>query len=437
MSTRATLPIAGLAAALLAVLVAAGVATSPAAAHPPDPVPPTDGALSWGDNNAGQLGDGSTAERHVPGPVSLPDNAALTQLDAGVSHTLALTLEGRVLAWGDNGAGQLGDGSTDPSTAPVEVALPEGVTVTQVAAGSDHGLALTSDGRVLAWGSNAVGQLGDGTTTDRTTPVEVQLPEDVTVTRLSAGEGHSLALTDDGRVLAWGGNVDGQLGDGTTTNSNVPVEVDTDLPAGQRVVRLAAGWWYSLALTTGRVATDTSLTADPTEAAPGDDVALTATVTCTGATSTGTVTFLDGRTELGTAPLDGSGAASLTTNRLGIGEHRIRARYDGDDTCGPSISDPVTVTVAEAPPTTTEPPTTTQPTPPAPSPTDRPQPTTSDVAPVAPTPPSGASPSTPDATPHDPLAATGVPAGALTAGALALIAAGLGLTLWARRRRDH
>lgn len=248
MSTRATLPISGLAATLLAVLVAAGVATSPAAAHPPEPVPPTDGALSWGDNGAGQLGDGSTAERDVPGPVSLPDDAALTQLDAGVSHTLGLTLDGRVLAWGDNGAGQLGDGSTDPSTTPVEVALPEDVTVTQVAAGSDHGLALTSDGRVLAWGSNAVGQLGDGTTTtDRTTPVEVQLPEGVTVIRLSAGEGHSLALTDDGRVLAWGGNVDGQLGDGTQLTRSTPVEVE--LPAGAEITGISAGRNHSLAVT--------------------------------------------------------------------------------------------------------------------------------------------------------------------------------------------
>ncbi|MCP2251827.1 Regulator of chromosome condensation (RCC1) repeat-containing protein [Prauserella aidingensis] len=152
MSTRATLPIAGLATALLAVLVAAGVATSPAAAHPPDPVPPTDGALSWGDNNAGQLGDGSTAERHVPGPVSLPDNAALTQLDAGVSHTLALTLDGRVLAWGGNIDGQLGDGTQLNRSTPVEVELPAAAEITDISAGRNHSLAVTSGGGVLAWG---------------------------------------------------------------------------------------------------------------------------------------------------------------------------------------------------------------------------------------------------------------------------------------------
>ena len=105
------------------------------------------------------------------------------------------------------------------------VRKPDGHTIVAIAAGNNHSLALSSDGTVLAWGRNTEGQLGDGTTTSRTTPVAVRLPDGVTVTDIAAGGDHSLAPTSTGSALAWGGNDFGQLGDGTTTNRTTPVVV--------------------------------------------------------------------------------------------------------------------------------------------------------------------------------------------------------------------
>jgi alpha-tubulin suppressor-like RCC1 family protein len=308
-------------------------------------------ALAWGDNSVGQLGDGTTTRSSTPVQVHLPAGVTVTQVSAG-SHSLAVTSDGRVLAWGFNFFGQLGDGTTTTRLTPVEVALPTGVTVTQVAAGAFHSLAVTSDGHALAWGINISGQLGDGTTTRSSTPVQVHLPAGVTATQVSAGSAHSLAVTSDGRVLAWGDNGSGQLGDDSTTDSAIPVQVD--LPAGVTVTQVAAGGNHSLAL--AQRESSTSLTATPAQATPGTPITLTAKVTCAGATPTGTVTFLDGTTRIGTGTLDTTGTATLTTTSLSLGAHTITARYDGDGTCAASTSDPVTVTITTQPTTPTTPP---------------------------------------------------------------------------------
>src|SRR6185312_9548556 len=99
--------------------------------------------------------------------------------------------------------------------------------------GGQFTVVLTSAGRVLAWGSNAFGQLGDGTTASRHAPVRVRIPAGVTVTAISAGYNSALALTKSGRVLAWGGNVSGQLGNGTTKRRLKPFYVS--LPAHAKI----------------------------------------------------------------------------------------------------------------------------------------------------------------------------------------------------------
>ncbi len=211
------------------------------------------GALfAWGWNIVGQLGNGSTNGSSVPVKVRLPRGAKVTAAAAGFAHSVALTSTGAVLAWGKNYNGDLGNGSTTDSSVPVTVHLPAGTKVTAVAAGGEHNLAVTLTGAVLAWGYGADGQLGNGGTGSSGTPVPVSLPTGIKVTAVAAGALHSLAVTSTGGVLAWGYNGDGELGDGSKTNSNVPVKVK--LPSGTKVIAVAAGGYYSLALTsTGAV----------------------------------------------------------------------------------------------------------------------------------------------------------------------------------------
>jgi alpha-tubulin suppressor-like RCC1 family protein len=196
--------------------------------------------LNCGKNDDGELGNGATTDSDVPVKVDLPAGTKVTAVVAGAGHSLAVTSAGAVIAWGLDLFGALGNGSTGGSSAtPVTVTLPVGTRVTAVAAGSLHSLALTSTGSVFAWGYNADGELGDGGTANTDVPVKVDLPAGTKVTAIAAGGYYSLAVTSTGSVFAWGYNADGELGDGGTANSPVPVKVK--LPAGTKVKAVAAG----------------------------------------------------------------------------------------------------------------------------------------------------------------------------------------------------
>ena len=209
------------------------------------------GVLGWGDDEEGELGNGEVSGSPVTSPVtvSLPSGTSVTQVAAGTDDFgLALTSSGQVLAWGDNLFGQLGNGTTTSSDTPVPVSLPSGVTVTQIAAGGGVGYALTSTGAVYAWGYGPGGALGDGSTASSGTPVAVSLPSGTSITEIAGGGSFALALTSAGQVLAWGGGGSGQLGDGSTANSDVPVSVS--LPSGTSARQIAAGGSFGLAATT-------------------------------------------------------------------------------------------------------------------------------------------------------------------------------------------
>lgn len=204
------------------------------------------GVTCVGDNDRGQLGDGTTDDSSAPVNAQLPAGRTATAVAAGRSHSCALLDDGSVSCWGLNQNGQLGDGTADTSATPVAVQLPTGRTARAIAAGDLHTCAILDDGSATCWGYNGDGGLGDGTDTDFSPPVAVQLPAGRTVAAITAGSAHSCAILDDATATCWGANYVGQLGNGTTDDSSTPAAVQ--LPAGRTVTAITAGQAHVCAL---------------------------------------------------------------------------------------------------------------------------------------------------------------------------------------------
>ena len=189
-----------------------------------------DSLKCWGYNTHGRLGDGASTNQTTPVAVNLGDGRTVKDVQFGNYHTCAILDDDSLKCWGNNGSGQLGDGTTTnrSSSSPAAVNLGDGRIAKSILLGENHTCAILDDNSLKCWGLNSQGQLGGGTTTSRSSPTTVNLGTDRTAKMVSLGGGHTCAILDDDSLKCWGNNGSGQLGDGTTTNRSSPAAVDLD-----------------------------------------------------------------------------------------------------------------------------------------------------------------------------------------------------------------
>ncbi len=201
----------------------------------------------WGaDNYLHSVVSAPTAQDLVPVKVAFPSGvSSWVAVAAGYLHSLAIGNNGVIYAWGLNNDGQLGNGTTTNSATLVQVKLPSGVTATQIACGVYHSLALGSDGNVYAWGDNTYGELGNGTTTNSDVPMKVSFPSGFTPVKIYAYAYNNYVIGSDGSVYAWGANGQGQFGLGNSTSQLTPVKVP--LPSGvTKCVGMYGGYYFAI-----------------------------------------------------------------------------------------------------------------------------------------------------------------------------------------------
>ena len=207
-------------------------------------VSPSRTVKCWGGNKAGQLGDGTTNDRLVATPVAGLDDGIIA-LSAGAFHTCAVTVQGAVKCWGENDSGQLGDGTTINRHVPTQVSgLTSGIVA--IAAGGLHTCAVSAEGSVKCWGSGELGQLGPNTQKAVLVPTQVR-PLEEGMQAVSTGAMHSCAITPIGGVRCWGANLGGMLGNDAFDASAIPVHVPG---LRSKVVAMSAGSMHTCALTT-------------------------------------------------------------------------------------------------------------------------------------------------------------------------------------------
>ncbi len=182
----------------------------------------TGAAYCWGSNWASETGTGR-GRQNIEEPAPVEGGLLFSALAAGEKHTCGLTRDGQAYCWGDNGSGQLGDGSRSERNRPVAVGT--SLRFTAIAAGAAHSCALTRDGRAYCWGNNDSGQLGNGTAVRSAEPAAVA--GDDRFESISAGASHTCGLTTANEMRCWGGNGRGQVGDGSQTNRPRPVAPTT------------------------------------------------------------------------------------------------------------------------------------------------------------------------------------------------------------------
>lgn len=203
----------------------------------------TDGTLwAWGLNNAGQLGDGTNNPSSIV-PVQIGAGNNWQFISAGPEHSMAIKTDGTLWAWGRNSEAQLGDGTNNNSNVPVQIGTDNNWVA--VCTGSEHTLAKKSNGTLWAWGGNTYGQCGNAAPPNSVaTPLQIGTATDWQT--ISTGSYHSMAIKTDGTAWGWGINTLGQIGDGTNTDKIIPTQIDINTDWSQ----IASGWSYTLAIKT-------------------------------------------------------------------------------------------------------------------------------------------------------------------------------------------
>jgi alpha-tubulin suppressor-like RCC1 family protein len=178
---------------------------------------------AWGYNSSGQLGDGTVISRSSPAQIGALTNWAQVAAGPanGTNHNASVKTDGTLWTWGYNSSGQLGDGTTVSKSSPVQIGAL--TNWAQVAVGRFHTASLKTDGTLWAWGNNQVGRLGDGTVIARSSPVQIGALTNWA--QVSAGQYHTTSVKTDGTVWAWGGNTRGQIGDNTSVAKSSPVQI--------------------------------------------------------------------------------------------------------------------------------------------------------------------------------------------------------------------
>lgn len=253
---------------------------------------------SWGWGDFGRLGHGDPSDLFIPHPIRALQGLRIKQIACGDCHCLAVTIENKVLSWGRNQNGELGLGTTKDSHVPQKILAFEGIRIKMVAAGAEHSVAITEDGDLYGWGWGRYGNLGLGDTNDRLIPEKVnidgdkivmvscgwrhtisvsssgglythgwskygqlghgdfedclvprkvQAMSDKSISQVSGGWRHSMALTSNGQLFGWGWNKFGQIGIGNNFDCSSPMLVN--FPHAQKVVQMSSGWRHTVAVT--------------------------------------------------------------------------------------------------------------------------------------------------------------------------------------------
>jgi alpha-tubulin suppressor-like RCC1 family protein len=199
----------------------------------------------WGRNNSGQLGDNTAGTNRLTPVTTFAGGSNWKQVSCGYRYTTAIKTDGTLWTWGGNSFGQLGDNTTTTRTTPVTT-FAGGTNWKQVACGGSHNAAIKTDGTLWTWGKNSYSQIGDNTATQRRTPVTT-FAGGTNWKQVACGYNHTAAVKTDGTLWTWGRNLDGQIGNNTTTNTLTPV---TTFAGGTNWKQVACGGSHNAAIKT-------------------------------------------------------------------------------------------------------------------------------------------------------------------------------------------